>query len=114
MKPFTIHKPTHKWFGINGTSAICIGQVRGDTVYLNRLECGKVVERSKAIGVTAEYLTGYGTGVDKVFPFCGQVRLDARANMRFAYWHVFGDDVEMPDWCERHDPRLTYDVKGDE
>lgn len=91
----TIHKPTHKWFGPNGTPAIAIGQLRGDRLYLNRFESGMLVEKISVIGSCAYRMTGYGKGVK---------RDDTNAHdaMQSAYEYAFGPDVTAPEWCERH------------
>lgn len=63
-RKITIHKPTHRWLdGENRTAAV--GQLRGDLLYLNRMDsAGAVIEKSWAVGTCAYHLTGYGKGVD--------------------------------------------------
>ena len=100
-RTITIHKPTHKWFGPNGTPAIAIGQLRGDRLYLNRFESGRLVEKVTVIGSAAMHMTGYGTGVDRISWDSGEVRKRAYDDMRNAYFYAFGPDVTLPEWCER-------------
>jgi len=95
MKVFNIKKATHKFFGAGGTPAIAVAQKRGDYLMLNRLENGKVVERSYAIGACADYLTFYGRGV----PPNESRRVES---MQGAWRYMFGADVPLPLWCEVH------------
>lgn len=96
MRTFNIHKPTHKFFEDGNPIAIGLGQLRGSTLYLNRLDgCGRVIDKSRVINLTAEAATNYGEGVK---------RDDAQAvdAMRFAWAFAFGSDAEKPAFCERH------------
>lgn len=93
----TIHKPTHKWFNGAHPIAICIGQLRGSTLYMNRLDyCGNVVEKGWAVESAAMHLTGYGKGVSLLDPQGIQL-------MQGAWRFVFGYDVPAPTKCERHE-----------
>lgn len=94
-KVYTIHKPTHKFFGPNGTPAIAIAQKRGDFLMINRLENGKVIDRAWAVGSCANHLTGYGKGVP-------HFNRELVARMRAAWLYAFGPDVPVPAWCEKH------------
>jgi len=94
MRLITIHKPTHKFFAAPGELAIGLGQLRGSLLYLNRLEHGRVIERSFAIQTGAEHLTGYGDGV----PMTDSAAIQS---MRGAWRHVFGYDCPAPIMCER-------------
>ena len=92
---YNIYKPTHKFFAAPGELAIAIGQLRGDSLYLNRLDSAcNVVETAKAIGSCTEHLTNYGKGV---------AITDTRAieSMRGAWRYMFGD-VPGPVFCELH------------
>lgn len=93
-KPFKIHKPTHKFFGASGSPAIAIGQMRGDVLYLNRYENGRLVQKTWAVGSACYHLTGYGTGVSKD---AGPREKDA---MQSAWIFTFGPDAPPPVWCE--------------
>ena len=95
-----IHKVTHKFFGDDGTPAIAVGQLRGDLLYINRFENGKLIEKTWAVGACADHLTGYGDGVSKDNP-------RAVESMLTAWRYTFGADVPMPAWCEVHDESLT-------
>lgn len=114
-KAYTIHKPTHKFFGINGTPAIAIGQLRGDRLYLNRFECGRLVEKTSVIGSCAYHLTGYGYGVEQAQWDSGDVRKRTYDDMRNAYGFAFGYEVELPIRCEPHlgDGDSSYPIPGD-
>lgn len=97
-KPFTIHKPTHKFFGPEGSPAIAIGQMRGDVLYINRLHNGAVIEKTWAVGTCAYHLTGYGKGVDAAKePLAGD-------SMQNAWRFTFGADAPAPVLCEMHTP----------
>lgn len=94
MHKFTIHKPTHKFFGAPGELALAIGQRRGDTLYLNRFDnAGNVIERTRAVGSCCDHLTGYGKGV-------AMTDASAIQTMRGAWRYVFGYDVPTPVFCE--------------
>ena len=90
---YNIKKPTHKFFAAPGELAIAIGQMRGDRLYINRLDRGRVIETERAIGSCAYHLTGYGKGVPLT---------DTRAiqSMRGAWRYMFGSDVTAPIFCE--------------
>lgn len=94
-RTFTVHKVTHKFFGPNGTPAIAVAQKRGDTLMINRLESGQIVEKARAVGSCAYHLTGYGKGVPAD---------DARqvASMQSAWRFMFGLDIPSPVTCEIH------------
>ena len=95
-KTYTIHKPTHKFFGPGGTPALAIGQLRGDLLILNRLDrSGAVVEKAWAVGACARHLTGGGAGVER------QEAL-AQDSMQNAWRYTFGSAVPVPEWCEPH------------
>ena len=95
MKPFTVHKVTHKFFGPDGTPAIAIAQRRGNRVMINRLDNGRVVEKAIAVGICANHLTGYGAGV-------ARDRALAQDSMQNAWRFTFGTDVPVPECCEVH------------
>lgn len=92
----TIHKATHKFFTAPGTLAIAVGQLRGNLLYINRIDSsGNVAEKSWAVGSAAYHLTGYGKGV--------AVHDVARVErMRNAWRYIFGDDIQSPAFCEIH------------
>ncbi len=95
-RTFTIRKATHKWFAPSGTPAIAVGQLRGDTLYLNRIAPdGSVTEKTWAVGSCAMHLTGYGKGI---------AASDARqvAAMQSAWAFTFGADTPAPAFCETH------------
>lgn len=93
-KPYKIHKPTHKWFDHDGTPALCIGQMRGDVLYLNRYDKGgRIVEKTRAVGTCAEHLTGYGQGF-------GPDESAYVRRMQGAWAYMFGADVPAPIRCE--------------
>jgi hypothetical protein len=97
-RTYMIHKPTHKFFGPGGTPALAIGQKRGDTLILNRFDgAGKLVEKTWAVGMCAEHLTGYGTGVGPSEPL-------AQDQMQRAWRYTFGAAVPLVEWCEVHRP----------
>ena len=98
MRTFNIHKPTHKFFAPSGTPAIAIGQMRGDSLVINRIEGGKVSKKSWAIGSCADALTGYGQGV---------AADDAASveRMQGAWRFTFGADVPPPAFCESHNAK---------
>jgi hypothetical protein len=94
MRKITIHKPTHKWFIAGNPIAICIGQLRGSTLYLNRIGTnGQVIEKRVARAASWD-LTGYGKGV-------AMGDLNAIARMQGAWHYMFGD-IPAPNFCERH------------
>ena len=95
MKVFTIKKATHKFFGAGGTPAIAVAQKRGDSLMINRLENGKVVERARAVGTCAGHLTGYGYGI------APREALSVDS-MQGAWRYMFGVDAPLPLWCEVH------------
>jgi len=95
MRKITIHKPTHKFFAAPGELAIAIGQLRGSTLYLNRFENGRLIEKTYAIESCARHMTNYGKGV----------RIDDSAaiqSMRSAWRYIFGSDCAAPVFCELH------------
>lgn len=95
-RTFTIHKATHKFFTAPGTLAVAVGQLRGDTLYLNRFnDAGELVEKSWAVGTCAYHLTGYGKGIatDEA------LSVDSMQN---AWRFTFGVDVPPPAFCEIH------------
>lgn len=93
-KPITIHKATHKWFTAPGTLAIAIGQLRGDLLYLNRIDvAGKVSEKTWAVGTCAYHLTGYGKGIAAT----EALSVDS---MQSAWRFTFGADIAAPAFCE--------------
>ena len=95
-KTYTIHKPTHKFFGPGGTPALAIGQKRGGLLILNRLdESGQVIEKTWAVGTCAYHLTGYGAGV-------APHEALAQDSMQNAWRFTFGSGVPVPEWCETH------------
>jgi hypothetical protein len=94
MKPYTIHKPTHEWFAPHGAPAIAIGQKRGDTLMINRIDsAGNVCERARAVGTCADHLTGYGDGV----ALCEALSVES---MQGAWRYMFGADIPAPVVCE--------------
>ncbi len=95
-RAITIHKPSHKWFAAPGTLAIAIGQLRGKTLFLNRIDpsSGKVIEKSVAYAASYD-LTGYGEGV----PANNERRVAA---MQGAWHYQFGDAAPLPAFCEKH------------
>lgn len=95
-RKITIHKATHKFFTAPETLAIAVGQLRGDMLYLNRIDsAGQVVEKSWAVGTCAYHLTGYGKGV---LPDSGK----PVESMQSAWAFTFGVDVTAPAFCEVH------------
>lgn len=55
-QPFTIRKPSHRFLNAAGVT-VALGQMRGDVLFLNRLELGAVVEKSFAVGSCGLALT---------------------------------------------------------
>jgi hypothetical protein len=93
-RAYLIHKPTHKFFGPGGNPALAVGQLRGSLLILNRFDrSGAVVEKSWAVGVCADHLTGYGHGV------AAHEALSVDSMQR-AWRYTFGPDVPEPAWCE--------------
>lgn len=88
-------KPTHRFFREGQPSPVACGQLRGDLLYLNRLDpAGEVLEKSWAVGTCAYHLSGYGTGVDVAKePLAGD-------SMQSAWRFTFGD-APAPDRCEK-------------
>jgi hypothetical protein len=97
-RAYTIHKPTHKFFGPGGTPALAIGQLRGDLLILNRFDAaGNVAQKTWAVGACARHLTGYRAGVSPSEPL-------AHDQMQRAWRYTFGTDVPLAEWCEVHRP----------
>ena len=95
-RTYTIHRPTHKFFGPGGTPALAIGQLRGDLLILNRFDGGgRVVEKTWAVGACAQHMTGYGTGVGPSEPL-------AQDQMQRAWRYTFGSDAPLAVSCEVH------------
>lgn len=95
-RKITIHKATHKFFTASGTLAIAVGQLRGDMLYLNRIDdAGQVVEKSWAVGTCAYHLTGYGKGI------APHEALSVES-MQGAWAFTFGIDIPPPAFCEVH------------
>lgn len=105
-RKITIHKPTHCLYGESGLIALV--QTRGSFAYLNRIENGKVVDKTWAVETAVMDLTGYGTGVsrDGVSP----AKERAFENMRSAYLYVFGPDVELPVLCKKAEFFTSADI----
>lgn len=94
IRRITIHKPTHKFFAPHGTPAIAVGQLRGSTLYLNRIgPNGEVAEKAVAVESCARHLTGYGKGV-------ASDNERAVRDMRAAWAFQFGDTEPLPAFCE--------------
>lgn len=93
-KAQTVRTPTHKWFTAPGTLAIAIGRLHGQTLYINRLENGRVVEKRVAYAASFD-LTGHGKGVS---PYDGR-RVSI---MQGAWRYQFGPDAPLPAFCELH------------
>lgn len=94
MRTFNIHKPTHKFFfAPNGTPALAMGQMRGDSLVLNLLDNGRVIEKTWAVGSCADHLTGYGKGVQAE----DAVKVE---RMQSAWRFTFGPDIPAPAYCE--------------
>lgn len=94
-RKYTIKKVTHKFFGPQGSPAIAVGQMRGDSLWINRLENGRVVETAKAVGTCAYHLTAYGEGTGPDSPL-------SQDSMQSAWRYMFGADVPAPVLCEVH------------
>jgi len=95
MRPFKIHKATHKWFAAPGAIAMAIGQRRGTSLCLNLINsAGQVTDKTMCYGAV-DALTGYGAGV---------AMDDARRveSMRAAWRYTFGPDQPAPAFCEMH------------
>lgn len=102
MRTFTIHKPTHKF--VNERGDVCaIGQLRGSTLYLNRFENFKLVEKSWAVESGARHLTNYGKGYAAPHP-----------NLDSAWKFTFGVDIPTPVRVEKVDPRLKTENGADD
>lgn len=92
---FTIHKPTHRFLD-RDRKVLAVGQMRGDLLYLNRLDNnGAVIEKTRSVGSCTYALTGYGTGVS---PESGPRYASALAN---AWAFMFGRDEAFPAYVEQ-------------
>lgn len=92
MRTFTIHKPTHTFHNVKGTM-IAIGQRRGDTMVLNRLDdAGVVIEKAWVVGSCFYAMTGFGDGV-------AADNVNYVANMNGAWLFAFGPDIPAPASC---------------
>lgn len=90
-RSFTVHKPTHKFY--LGDRLLAVGQLRGDSLVLNRVNNeGEVFEKSWAVGTCAYHLTGYGQGVEPN----EALALD---HLQGAWAFTFGVDAPTPTQC---------------
>jgi hypothetical protein len=98
-RTYTIHKPTHKFFGPDGSTVLAIGQLHEGLLTLHRFDgSGNLIEKAWADGSCAYHLTGYGKGVGDNAPGW------ARKSMQEAWQYKFGSDAPLVERCEVHVP----------